>query len=631
MLQLIRSKASSWVIKILFVVLVVSFGIWGIGDILRTKTTEVTVAHVGDQTITAEAFQREYQQQYKRTAAAFGNQFSADLARQLGLPAQVLDQMVSQALFAELANRLGLRAPDDVLTSILATIPAFKNEQGQFDRARFGAYLQQLGMSEDGYIETLRRQLLISQIYGAVAAGANPPQQLVDAIYGYRNEKRIADTVLVSSASMPAPPTPDDATLERYLKEHADRFQAPEYRKLTILRLRPETLATGIKISDDEITQYFNSHKDDFGTPETRHFLIFALPTEAAAKAAADEIARGGDFAAVAKKASGQDAADSGLVGPNGLLPEMAHPAFAAANGAVVGPVRTVLGWQIAKVTKIVPGKPAVLADVRDKIAKQLATQQAAGAIDSLANKLDDTLAGGASLEEAAKTLGLPIENVADVARNGEAPDGKPIGDLIGTPQLLPTAFATETGQLSSVTEDGTGGYFILRVDQVTPPALRSLDQVKAKLLADWQADARDKAAADKAKQIMDRVKAGEDLKTVAQSMGLTVKRSLAFSRSQGDPIADIPASLAGLIFDLKKGEAATSPNEQAANPGHVVAVLVEIQPANPATDPTGVKQLTAEIGQSMGDDLLAQFRKALEQESPVTTDMKAVDSLTGA
>jgi len=80
MLQLIRSKASSWVIKILFVVLVVSFGIWGIGDILRTKTTEVTVAHVGDQTITAEAFQREYQQQYKRTAAAFGNQFNADLA-----------------------------------------------------------------------------------------------------------------------------------------------------------------------------------------------------------------------------------------------------------------------------------------------------------------------------------------------------------------------------------------------------------------------------------------------------------------------------------------------------------------------------------------------------------------------
>jgi peptidyl-prolyl cis-trans isomerase D len=631
MLQLIRSKASSWVIKILFIVLVVSFGIWGIGDILRTKTSETTVAHVGDQTITADAFQREYQQQLKRTAAAFGNQFSPELAKQLGLPGQVLDQMVSQALFSELAGRMGLRAPDDVLTQILATVPMFKNEQGQFDRNRFAAYLQQLGMSEEGYIETLRRNLLINQIYGAIAAGANPPAQLVDAIYGYRNEKRSADTVLIADASIPQPPAPDDGALEAYLKEHADRYQAPEYRKLTILRLRPEALAAGIKISDDQITQYFNAHRDDYAVPEKRDFLIFALPEEAAAKAAADEIAKGGDFAAVAKKAAGQDPADTGLVAKNGLLPEMAQPAFAAAEGAVAGPVKTVLGWQIAKVTRIVPGKPAVLADVRDKIAKQLAAQQASDEIVSLANKLDDTLAGGASLEEAAKTLGVPIQSVADVARNGEAPDGKPIGDLVGTPQLLPAAFSTDTGQTSSVTEDGTGGYFILRVDQVTPPALRPLDQVRAKLVADWQADARDKAAAEKAKQIMDRVKAGEDLKTVAQSMGLSVKRSLAFTRGQGDPIADIPASLAALIFDLKKGEAATSPNEQPANPGHVVAVLVDIEPANPGSDPAAVKTLTAEIGQSLGDDLLAQFRKALESETPVRTDMKAVDSLIGA
>ncbi len=140
-----------------------------------------------------------------------GNQFSPELAKQLGLPGQVLDRMVSQALFSDLANRMGLRAPDDVLTSILATVPMFKNEQGQFDRNRFLAYVQQCGMTEEGYIENLRHNLIINQIYGAVASGANPPKQLVDAIYGYRNEKRTADTVLIADASIPAPPAPDDA------------------------------------------------------------------------------------------------------------------------------------------------------------------------------------------------------------------------------------------------------------------------------------------------------------------------------------------------------------------------------------------------------------------------------------
>ena len=198
-------------------------------------------------------------------------------------------------------------------------------------------------------------------------------------------------------------------------------------------------------------------------------------------------------------KTVGQQPADTGLVTKTGLLPEIAGPAFAAADGAVVGPVKTVLGWQLAKLVKIEPGKPAVLAEVHDEIAKQLANRQASDQLVEVANQLDDALAGGASLEEAAKKLGLPLQTVADVARNGEGLDGKPIADLVGTPQLLPVAFSTDPGQTSSQIDDGANGYFILRVDQVTPPALRPLDQVKAKVLADWQAEARDKAAADKA------------------------------------------------------------------------------------------------------------------------------------
>src|SRR4029077_1278968 len=169
---------------------------------------------------------------------SMGNQFSPELAKQLGLPGQVLDRMGSPGLFSDLANRLGLPAPGAVLTSHLATVPMFKNEQGQFDRNRFLAYVQQSGMTEEGYIENLRHNLIINQIYGAVAAGANPPRQLVDAIYASPNEKRIADTVLIADASIPAPAAPDDATLEKFLKDHADRFQPPDSRQTATLSRR---------------------------------------------------------------------------------------------------------------------------------------------------------------------------------------------------------------------------------------------------------------------------------------------------------------------------------------------------------------------------------------------------------
>ena len=38
MLQALRSTVGSWIVKILFVLLILSFGVWGIGDIFRGRT-----------------------------------------------------------------------------------------------------------------------------------------------------------------------------------------------------------------------------------------------------------------------------------------------------------------------------------------------------------------------------------------------------------------------------------------------------------------------------------------------------------------------------------------------------------------------------------------------------------------
>jgi peptidyl-prolyl cis-trans isomerase D len=628
MLQFIRSKASSWFFKILFMVLVASFAIWGIGDVIRSKVMEITVANVGGNSITGQEYQREYQKQLKRMSGALGDQFNGDIAKQMGLPQQVLDQMVAQSLFSRLAENLGLRAPDDVITGTLAAAPAFRNQQGQYDPQLLAQFIQQQGMSQQAFILTLRDDMIRNQIYDAIAIGAVAPKPMINAIYGYQAEKRVADTLLIADASIKTLATPDQAVLEKFLKDNADRYQAPEYRKLTLLRLQPAAVAAAIKVSDQDIAKEFDTHPDLYAVPEKRQLLTFTVPDETKAKAAVDAIAGGGDFAAEAKKASGIDPVDTGLVARQGLLPELADAAFSAGIGSVVGPVKTVLGWQVAKILKVEVGRAGDLASVRDKIAKKLADAAAADSLVSMANQVDDALAGGASLEDAAKKLGLALQSVPAVTRDGLDAAGKPLADLTSAPQLLPTAFATDTGQNSAQIEDGAGGYFVLRVDQVTPPTLRSFDQVKDKLLADWTADAESKASADQAAKIVDRLKAGEDIKTIAQSLGIAVKRSSPFTRDRGDEANDVPASLAALLFSIKLGEAATAPNDSTTNPGHVVAKLVDIQSADPAGNADAVKQVGLELSKTLGNDLLGEFRRALQNEIPVKTDPATAQSL---
>lgn len=628
MLQFIRSKASSWFFKILFMVLVASFMIWGIGDVIRSKVLETTVAEVGGDSITGPQYQAEYQKQLKRMSAALGNQFSGDIAKQMGLPQQVLDQMVAESLFSHLAGDLGLRAPNDVITATLAGAPAFRNQQGQFDPALLAQFIQQQGMTEQAFILNLRDDMIRNQLFDAIAIGAVAPKPMVDAVYGYRAEKRVADTLLIADAGIKGLPTPDQATLEKFQTDHADLFQAPEYRKLTLLRLQPAAIAATIKVSDEDIAKEFDTHPDLYAVPEKRQLLTFTVADEAKAKAAVDAIAGGGDFAAEAKKASGADPVDTGFVAKQGLLPELANAAFSAGIGSVVGPVKTVLGWQVAKIVNVALGRPADLASVKDQIAKKLADAAAADALVGMANQVDDALAGGASLEDVAKKLGLSLQSVPAVTRDGLDASGKPLTDLTGVPQLLPTAFATDSGQVSAQIEDGSGGYFVLRVDQVTPPALRPYDQVKDKVLAAWTADAQSKASAEEAAKIVDRLKAGEDINAIAQSLGIAVKHSSPFTRDSGDEANDVPASLAALLFSVKQGEAATAPDESATNPGHIVAKLAEIQPADPAADADAAKQVGLDIGKTLGDDLLAEFRRALETEIPVKADLATAESL---
>ena len=176
------------------------------------------------------------------------------------------------------------------------------------------------------------------------------------------------------------------------------------------------------------------------------------------------------------------------------------------------------------------------------------------------------------------------------------------------------------------VSDGGAGGAFVLRVDDVMSATLRPLDQVKDKVLADWQAEARDKAAADQAAKIVDRIKLGEDLTAIAKSMGVAVTRSSPFTRDAGDEANNVPPSLASLLFAVKRREATTAPNDSTTNPGHVVAVVAEIRPANPGADADGTKKLADELSQAIAQDLVGEFRKALEGEISVTIEPKAAE-----
>jgi peptidyl-prolyl cis-trans isomerase D len=98
MLDTMRASAGGFAAKILLAFLVLSFAIWGVGDMVRHPGRNIAVAKVGGHKISVETFQNELQKQSEKLKNALGGKFSPEMLKSIGLPQQVLQGLVNDEL-----------------------------------------------------------------------------------------------------------------------------------------------------------------------------------------------------------------------------------------------------------------------------------------------------------------------------------------------------------------------------------------------------------------------------------------------------------------------------------------------------------------------------------------------------
>ncbi len=608
---------------VLFGMLIASFAVWGIGDIFRTPTQVRAVAEVGEQPIDQRDYARALRREINRIGRRFGAQLEMDQARALGIPDQVLSQMIGRALFDQKAAGLDMIVTDAQVRRLVHREPAFQNSLGEFDRNRFDQQLRNLGMGEGEYIETLRRDITRQQIAGAVSEAVAAPRQLAEALYRYREERRVARVLIVPNDSITDLPAPDAAALDAFHREFSDRFMAPERRAVTLIQLRVEDLAAEITVSETRLREEFEARFEDLVTPERRIIEQIVLDDEETAREAETRLMGGADFAAVARELTGEDPVDLGALEKEALPTELADAAFSIEAEAASAPLESPLGWHILRILKVEPSKEPTFADVREQLAHDIAMDLAVESRDSIANQLDDEIAAGATLEEAGRSLGLALRRIDAIDRQGKTVTGEPVEDL-PPDRFLEVAFETEAGTESLLTESGSDDYFILRVDGVTPAQLRPLDEVREQVIELWRAAQRANLAREKAEALAERAKVGSELETLAAEAGLVVSTTAPITRFE-TALARTPSpALASKLFRIRPGEVTTA----TASEGHIVAKLIEIQPADPAGNADDVAAVEEGLTGALQGDLLEQFITTLRAEYGVTVNERMLEDL---
>ena len=630
MLQFIRSKAGSFFVKLLFVLLIGSFGIWGVGDVLRQKPTDNALITVGDQSVRAAELQTEYHQTLDQFRRRFGGSLDADQARALGLLDKTVDRMVTQALFDQEAKRLHILVGDQQIAAWVADLPIFKTPDGKIDRAKFALWLQNNRMSEQQFVNEQRGALAREEVGTAATETPVAPKQLVDTLYDIRNEHRVADYVFLPASGAKDLPVPDDAALQGYYDQHHDAYTAPEYRGFTIIFLQTPDVASSVTVSEDDVKAAYEKRKEDFHKPETRHVLQMVLPDEATAGKAEDAIAGGQDFQEVAKTIAKQDPAtvDLGNVAQTELLGDIAPAVFDAKQGEVTKPIKSALGWHVLKVTAIEPEATKSYDEVKQQLQTELLADAQRSALDKLSDTIQNALSGGADLNTIAEQYKLKPITVASVDETAKDPDGNPIASLpVQAAPIVKTVFETKSGETSGLEElkDGSG-YYALKVDKVTPPALRPLDTVKDKVKDGWTAEQRRIKVAADGKTLAEAVNGDQTLAKLAVAGKLDLRTSKPFTRTNDRHEAPLPADVIAQLFKGEIGVVASG----AAPDGFYVAQLKEIQPAKPGADANATAQLKQQLQQELGNEMLEQFQLALRDRFPVDVHHAQIDQLLG-
>jgi peptidyl-prolyl cis-trans isomerase D len=624
MLQAIRSKAGSFVVKGLFALLILTFGIWGIGDIFRNRATDTVVATVGDHSIQAEELQTAVRRALEQLSARFGSAIDLQQAKQLGLVEQTLGQLIDRSLVDQEVARMKLDVSDDLIRNVITANPSFKGSDGRFDRALFGAVLAANRLNEEQYVALLRHDIPRNDLLQAVTAGATVPQPIVDLLYRYQNEKRTADTVSLPTTGAADVGQPSEEQLKSFYDAHQSMFRAPEYRGFTLASLGPSDIAKDIEIPEAKLKEEYDQRQDELQIPERRDVEQILAASEDKAKEAEAALAAGKDWREVATAIAGQqpDTIDLGLLKRDEMPTALADIAFELPLDKPSQPVKTPLGWHILRVVKIEPPETQSFEQAKSKLEAELAHQEAIDRIYKVANQIDDALAGGATLGDAAAKFGLKTTTVAATDVNGHSPDDQPVSLPVASEDVLKLVFATNEGQTSRVTETPDGAIFVLRTDKVIPSLVKPLDEVKDKAVADWQADKRREIVAKQAEELAAAVKPELRLAAVAAEKGLKATTPPPFARQPGKDNA-VPSALVAKLFTATPGDTVTASD---AN-GSYVAQLDEVQRPEDVSQ-SATAGLAHQLDDGLQVDLGEQFTRALRARFPVEIHREVLDRL---
>jgi len=599
-----------------------------------------TLASVGGLPISVGEFQKTYLQQRQMYERIYQGRLDAAALKNMGLEGQVFEGLVAERLILLEARRLGLTVSDDAVAREIAMSPQFQQNGRFVGGPEIKRLLDLRGMTTEEFEEGIRSDLLKRRLQALVTDGVSVTPSEAEREFRRRTEQIKAEYVLVNVVPFKAQVSASDDEVKARFESRKDAYKIPEQRVVSYLLVDTETLKGRVTVTDRDVEAYYQEHQDQFKEPEevcASHILVKvkAKPEdvdghpEAEARKLAEsvlaQVKAGGDFAALAKKASEDKGSadrggDLGCFPRGRMVPEFDNAAFSLSSGQTSDLVKSPFGYHVIQALSHREESTAPLTQVKEQIRTGVLGQRAGALSDEKVDAIADALRRGKTLDTAAREHGFAVAKSAPFSRGEGTPP-------LTSPALLARAFALKPGEIEKEPFPVPRGTVFIALAEVKAPRVPDLGEVKEKVKADL-VEERALARAQEAASTL-RARAEKDgLEKAATAQGLVRKETPALvGRSQ--PIGDLGAGAALDEAAFSLAEKTLSAPVRVSS-GYAILRILEKKPFDPVAFGTQTASLLASLKADKKAQLFQAYMSQARQRFTVERHPEAMKRVVG-
>ena len=491
-LKSFRNASHSFAIKILFTAIILSFCLWGVGDIIRNYNASKAVFTVNNKRVTVEHFLRAFSHEKQQVQNMSSKPLSDEEISKLDIKGAVLDKLLNALVLECAYEKLGIIVPKKSLTELIYSLPQFQSNGG-FDSRIYTQLLRRSGMTESGFLNDIKENIARTQLLHPIMAGYKTPtiikNMLVNDFVAQRNifVARFRINAVIGNEKY------SDDELKQYYEENKEKYTVPETRDVSVMVIDYSKVAGTLTVDEEEVESVYQETKDLYIQAETRDVERYCFATASEAEKAWRLISKGTSKAEIEKLLSPK-IHDLPKSQKRDYSMKIGSEIFKLMPGATTNVIQIGDKFYVYKLVHINKAKQKSTKQIKDEIREEMRNEKLNSPEfynkkKEISNTIDDSLGAGSTLEQVANKTGMPIIRTS-VTRNA-IENGKlqtKIADEETRKQVVQAIFETDEGQVSTMIEspsDETKAYVVC-VNKIRQKHEQQFEEIRTKIKRDY-------------------------------------------------------------------------------------------------------------------------------------------------